>query len=223
MAIFRPGPMIADIRGSINGVTYLRTRAGLVARQRVSPINRQTPRQVAVRNAVAYLQEYWRTLLTPELRQPWEDLGTLGGGNNALGDHIRMTGVQMFIRTNVLLILRGYAIVTASPAPPSETSISAPTFLCTAANGLTIETLTPAIGASEHLFWQISPLLPQSRNFYKGPWEELHDMDSVSALPYTIIAPPGLAIGNRVVIRIRQMDAVGRLSVAQTWTNDCLA
>lgn len=60
MAIVRLGPAIVDARGSIGGVTFSRTRAGIITRSRVKPIYRQTARQNLITDHLTTLTASWR-------------------------------------------------------------------------------------------------------------------------------------------------------------------
>jgi len=218
MAVIKPGPMISDIRGSINGVTFGRNRAGLFARQRVAPVQAPSARRTAVRNAVAYCQQYYRATLTAPQQAAWLGLGDIAGGLNALGDKIRLTGQQAFLRVNVIQRLAGNALIAAAPGPPFETSCPIPTCTVDHATGLILTAVAPALAAGDTLQVQIGNKVGTGRNFYKGPWATIEWLFTSTTFPHTLVAPAGLATGDRFHTAWRFINAVGRVSVTNYYT-----
>ena len=223
MAVIKLGPMIADIRNSIGGTTFARNRAGHFARQRVKPVDMASERQQAVRNAVATLQNDWRTTLTATQRAGWNNLGDVGGGSNALGDRIRLTGIQCYIRTNVIMLLAGESQITDAPPVPYEIGIPTLVFSATVATGLKLDSITPALNAGDILQIQVSGKFSPTRSFFKGPWPVIAWIDSTATPPLSLTGVPPYVDGDRYFVAARLVTATGRVSVINRFELNVIA
>lgn len=223
MAVIKLGPMISDIRGSIGGTTFARGPAGIYARGRVKPVDPSSPRQQAVRNAVAYCQAYWRSTLTQIQRDSWDHLGTVSGIQGSLGEKIRLTGAQAFIRTNAIVRLAGGTIVDAAPSVPYEIDMPVLVFLAEETAGVTLESITPALAVGDVLQIQTSAVYSPTRNFCKGPWPEIQWLDSVDEEPIALTTGTDYAIGDRFFMAARLVTALGRVTVINRYQIDVVA
>lgn len=223
MAVIKPGPMISDIRGSINGVTFGRNRAGLFARQRVAPVQPGTEKQTNVRNAVSYLQNLWRVTLTNEERATWENLGTISGGIGALGDKIRLTGIQCFLRTNVIKRIAGHTVIITAPPVPYEISCPVLVFYSRVTAGVSLESIAPGMVEGDTLQLQISPVFSPTRNFYKGPYDHTWWRKHNGEYPFTLSTGQPYTLGDRHFITARYVDLLGRVSVINRFVKDVVA
>jgi hypothetical protein len=118
MAIILPGPGIADIRGSIGGVTFARNAGGAYARNRTKPVNPRSEDQRARRAATSQLTTYWSDGLTEEQRQGWRDYASGTTWTNRLGQVITINGTAAFVRTNTIRLILGLAVQEDAPGQP---------------------------------------------------------------------------------------------------------
>lgn len=123
MAIFSPGPLIGEIRGSQGGTTFSRNRFGPYTRNRSVPVNPNSGRQVSVRANLAAVVEAWSNLLTETQRDAWRLYGNNVSWLNALGQPVSLPGFQHFVRAGtahfqalVPFSLDGPVIFTLPPA-----------------------------------------------------------------------------------------------------------
>lgn len=212
MALFRPGVAISDARGSVGGVTFSRNRSGLLMRDRIKPVDPNTPAQAAARDRVRDLQFAWLETLTATQRTSYQALADSVAGTNALGDKIRLTAINHFIQINSLRLAAGEAILTTAPAPPAGTQIPTLVFTGTTAAGLKITSITPALSVGDLLFARVSDAHQVTRNYYKGPWPRFLFWKSTDAAPVTVVASGELAIGQRWFIQCRFLSADGRIT-----------
>lgn len=220
MAVFKPGPAISDIRGSINGVTFGRNRAGLFMRQRVAPVQPNTPVQTLVRNFLATLQTRYRVTLTEGQRLGWDSLGTLAGGIGALGDRIRLTGQQAYIRTNSIRLRGQLATIDDAPAAPFEIPCTKIVLSGAVLVGLQLDSVLPALVAGDLLQVQISAPYSQARYFCKGPYPTYTLFHSLTVFPVVLVLPADCAVDDRFFVRARYVDLVGRVSVHQYYVEN---
>ncbi|GAH72801.1 unnamed protein product, partial [marine sediment metagenome] len=99
MALVLTGGGVADIRGSIGGITYSRSAAGLIARNRVKPVNPRSSRQVSARARISVLTERWNGTVTEQQRADWRTHAAGTPGTNKLGQTITLSGLDHYVRT----------------------------------------------------------------------------------------------------------------------------
>ena len=176
MALFKPGPTVAEISGSIGGITYARNRGGMYMRNRSTVVNPNTLRQVAVRDFFTVAAQYWSNTLTPAQRAGWNAYGNTVIVTNPLGEQRKNSGFNWFIAVNTMRQAAGLAILAAAPTNfPVGPSI-VPTFACV--NGspnLTVSAIsgyTPTAGTAVFIARTSQPMNP-GVNFYKGPFTQI--------------------------------------------------
>ncbi|GAI60384.1 unnamed protein product, partial [marine sediment metagenome] len=81
----------------------------------------------------------------------------------------------------------------------------------------------PPVAGNAVLQAQLSPVLPPTRNFWKGPWATIHWIDQAHPPPVTLSEGQPYLIGDRFFARVRFIDHVGRVSVTNYKTLDIRA
>ena len=109
-----PGPAFGEFRGSQGNTTASRNRFGAYLRNRVNPVQPQTPRQTFIRNTLTDLAAAWRSLTAGQLLD-WANLGAQIERTNTLGQIYTLTGLQAYIMTNSARINMGEASVDDAP------------------------------------------------------------------------------------------------------------
>jgi hypothetical protein len=117
MASVKFGGGVLDARGSIGGQTFSRNSFGAYIRSRVVPTNPNTARQQAVRAAVSYLVDRWTSTLTPAQREAWALYAANISMLNKLGESIKLSGFNHFVRSNAP---RKQALVAVVDDAPTE-------------------------------------------------------------------------------------------------------
>lgn len=125
MAIYIPSAMIGELRGSIGSTCFARNSFSTYARIKAIPTNPNTILQRARRNAFTILTAQWNSVLTSAQRTGWNAFASQVTWQNPLGQSIRITGFNHFMRLNTLKILGGLTVQAAAPVvnqmppPPS--------------------------------------------------------------------------------------------------------
>lgn len=101
--------------GSIGATVYSHNRSGAYIRARSVPVNPATDRQIAARNRMDYLVDAWKTTLTQAQRDAWEQYAAGTPWLNKLGDSIYLTGLNMYVRTNTLVLQAGGTDIDTAP------------------------------------------------------------------------------------------------------------
>lgn len=220
MAIFRPGPLVSEIRGSVGGTTFSRNPAGQIIRQRSNPVNPNSSRQQTVRTVLATISNRWGNILTQAQRDAWDTYAAAVTMTNRLGDPFFLAGFQHYVRSNTAILQAGGIVVDDGPTVLSLPSLD-PTWFGAASllSGATIIFDNTMAWANEDDAWMSasmsSPVGP-GRSFIGGPFRfaGAFEGDSVTppTSPHQFTQPWTIAVGQKVIVRSRIMRADGRLS-----------
>lgn len=114
-ALIMFGGGVTDMRGSIAGTTFSRSRSGNYARARKKPINPHSTLQNTRRAEMAYLMKFWSNNLTEQERVDWRAYALGTTWTNRLGQTIEVNGNSAFVRLNMLQRLTPSTVITAAP------------------------------------------------------------------------------------------------------------
>jgi len=221
MALVKYGGGIIQMSGSIAGNTYARNRYGNYARARTKPVNPNTDLQVAVRAAMAELTTRWAQTLDNAKRTAWNLYGSNVAMKNKLGETIKLSGFNHYLRSN-LQEARLPGTITDDGPVIFELPDQDPAFAITASEAtqqISMAFDDTMAWCSEDLAWmevfQGQPQNPQ-RNFFAGPWRFLCRLNGNVGVP--IVSPQVWGVDFAIAelqrqwcyARIRRAD--GRLS-----------
>lgn len=218
MAIILPGGGVADIRGSVAGNTFARNHYGNYVRSRTKPINPRSALQDAVRGYLAAVAVAWRETLTDVQRTGWKTYAAATSWLNALGQTIHLTGQNMYVRTNVLILQAG---LTRIDAPPTTTGIPSQATLWTPSGTaddqkLSIAFTFPVNVANTHYLFFQGRQHSVGRTFYGGPWRYVGKISGATVSPPTspveLDAAFPISVGGTDDMYCVYIDAQGRVS-----------
>lgn len=222
MALILLGPAVADIRGSVGGSTFARNSSGNYIRNRTKPVYPASDAQVLAAANMSANVAAWNNDLTVAQRVLWNALALRTNRRNALGQSITVSGFNLYIRSNMMLLLTGQPAVTA---PPTNPEVPAPAFTLDhlAADGVRVT----GIGAWDNsaagsVYSSFSPNLRQTINFHKGPFinPSTTAFAAYGALPRGIYASANLAIDTRVYVYSVAVHADGGCSAPVVYRQD---
>ena len=214
----RFGALIADGRGSVGGMTVTRSKAGPIARTRISPINKRSLLQQNRRAALSTWASYWATTLTQLQRTGWDNWAAMSPTTNKLGDTIYVTGFNAFVRTNAMLQLIGEAVQAAAPAEYGQAGT--PTFTIVAEDDKVIEISEPTAPFDKDvdkcfMAWFCSRPYSAGRSAVPTAFQYigLVEGDSVTApsFPDAQASPWPQAVDQRVFVKGVLIDVYGRV------------
>jgi hypothetical protein len=214
-------PEGTQVSGSIGGTVWSHNRFGAYKRNRTVPVNPNTDRQAATRNVMRSLTIGWETYLTQAERDAWKVYADNVPWLNRLGQSVLLTGMNMFVRTNVARQLAGPAYLATAPAifdlAPAELVLGISASEATQELTVVFDDTLPWVDETG-AFESIAMGLPQNPGiqFFGGPWRLgapiLGSPGAPETAPYTLDAPYPFTEGQRIWVQTRIGLADGRLS-----------
>lgn len=215
------GGGILDARGSIGGNTASRNRFGPYWRARVVPVNPNSVRQQAVRSAMIALTGRWSSTLTAIQRAQWDAYAEAIAWSNKLGATVKLTGFNMYIRSNMAVDSATGTTIDDGPA-----ILSLPEGDSTFAVSISEATQELVVVFDDTMEWAnedggfllVSAGTPVNitRNFFDGPWRVADAIEGNQALPPAsgdaVPAPFPYQEGQLVYAKARIIRADGRVS-----------
>lgn len=222
MALGKP-ILMTDLSGKIGGLVFSHNAGGVYIRAAVIPTNPNTPQQVVVRNAVALLTSVWSGELTQAQRDSWDLYAANVTLTNRIGEQKNVSGLAMYIRSNVGQIQMSQARNDDGPPVFNLGAFTAPSMF-----NATVAAQTVDIGFRNTLLsdaWAnetggtlgIFLSRPQNVgiNFFIGPYRFAGFVagDPIPPTsPVTITVPFAIALGQRLFGRFVAQRADGRLA-----------
>lgn len=212
--------LLGPASGSLAGSTFSRNRGGQYVRTRATPINPNTPRQLAVRFGFNAVIQRWVNVLSQQQRNGWKDYAREVQLPDAFGDPRNPGGLGMYVRGNVPRLQAGLAVQDDPPGIFDLGIFSAFSIAgSTPPNQIDVEFEDTDPWVSEDgaaLLIFVSERQNQTINFYKGPFvfaaAVLGDSAAPPTSPQTITVPVVLVAGLKHFVRARVSYADGRLT-----------
>ena len=208
-----------QLSGSVGGVVAGHNKGGQYLRNRSIPANPNSVRQQQQRAALAVAAARWRNL-TADFRNAWDGYASQTPLVNRLGESITVSGFNMYVRTNAYVVGLGQAGIDVAPLQPGLSNLGTPDatpLVASVANGLDfVVTGATALGTNYCLI-QYSPALSRGVTFFRGPYTQFADPETMLATGFTGVTQTSTRYGaldvlERRAFRIRAADQFGRLS-----------
>lgn len=212
-------PEGTQVSGSLGGTTWSHNRSGAYKRNRSIPVNPNTDRQAAIRNAVRSLTIAWANTLTQAQRDGWEAYAANVVWKNKLGQNIWLTGLNHYVRSNTQNVALTFGRIDDAPTimdlATAELSLGCTASEATQQLSITFDDTAAwatEAGAFQHFFLG----LPKNAavKFFGGPYKYVVSVAGVSPAvsPKLATSPWPIAANQRLWLRSRIMRADGRLS-----------
>lgn len=176
------GAIVTEGRGKAGGHVFTRNRQGMAMRTKVTPINRATTSQQAIKNRLSNVSDDWRTL-TDAQRAAWESAASDAKRTNIFGDQYTSTGKNYYAYINGNLLIAGQAVVSS---PPANTPATALTSVSLASNTTAAQTVgyapTP-VTAGHTLVIEATRPLSAGVGFAKNQFRILTTVAAAAASP----------------------------------------
>ena len=186
--------------GSIAGTTFARNSAGNYARARTKPVNPRSALQIAVRSAVGYFTQRWADVLTTTQRGQWATYANYVNMKNKLGESIKLSGFNHYIRVNTVRQQLGNSKCDDGPSvlalPEKDPTFAISASVATQKISVVWDDTLPwtDIAASVLGVWMGRPQ-KKTRNYFGGPWKVMGPIPGNQTSP-TQMTPP-MPLGTR--------------------------
>lgn len=196
--------------GSAGGVTASRNRGGMYFRARAIPTNPNTALQQAVRQNLGLLANVWSNTLTGDQQAGWNLYASNVPVIDTLGASMKLSGINMFIRTNTVNLQAGGEIVANAPTifnlGPTPTIGT-----ITQTLGVVTVAYSPTINVGDRLAYYVGRPQNASINFFRGPYQ--YNGVLTTAVPeFVLNNGTGWTTGQQIFIRCQTVTSDGRLS-----------
>lgn len=183
MALIKLGSLAQDVRGSQNGLTFSRNKGGAYVRQKVSPVQPNTPAQRLVRQNFSTNTKLWSGTMTAAERAAWMAYALTYPYTNVFGDSSVLTGLAMSVAKNQVLAQVLVAPILTPPVDNSVTAIPTPSAATINHTTPTMSITTPAQAAPADTDYYVfaTPGLPAGRNPSEATYRFIGNFAPVAA------------------------------------------
>lgn len=179
------GAIVTDGRGKIGGHVASKNRSGSYFRTKVTPVNRNTSFQAAVRNRLAGLSQSWRTLTAAQIAA-WNAAVADFSKTNIFGDTVLPTGFNLYQALNNNLIRIGGTTLTDPPTPAGIDDLILGALTATADDGVISLAYTPAIEGDNRSEVYATAPLSAGVSFVKSEFRLIGDWDPSAVSPLVL-------------------------------------
>ena len=207
------GLLATDLSGSLGGITASRNKGGAYFRNRATPTNPNSVRQQATRTALANFASRWTSLLDQAERDAWNTYAQTHTVKDALGNDIKISGLNWYIKFNSVLEDAALTAIVAPPPGVAPIGFSSFSVAVTAGTTGTVTFADALITGAVMQLWQTLPgTQGQTPNFKQARLVGYSAVIASSPVVFTL--PHTVAVGEQSTFYGKQMNALGQLSVA---------
>lgn len=212
--------IVSSGSGSVGGFTLSHNKGGMYLRSRAIPTNPNSTQQQTIRTAVANLTSRWNNILTEGERVGWDLYAANVPLLNPLGDPLNVTGLNMYIRSNVARYQTSAVYRDIAPTTYNLGEFTQPVITAEAAGDTASVTFdnTDEWANEDDSAMVIYASRPQnaSINYFKGPYRYMDIVEGDGTTPPTSPASMGLPFaveaGQKVFFRAIVYRVDGRVS-----------
>lgn len=226
MALARFGGGVSELKGSIAGNVFSRSRAGAIVRNRIVPVNPSTPSQSTVRDRFHIATDAFKGLGSTMVKL-WDEFAATQVRTNRLGETYVPSGKQLFTESSInqqLLGLGDTPNLSEVEADPNLANVTKPTVNITnTGDQITVLTFTNVLGSGDYVVVQATPqLVPSIRNaqryyrqIFAGAIDDPLDLEAA----YIALYGDDITDGNVIHFRIRAILSTNGFTSAWVYTS----
>lgn len=203
--------LVSDMSGKLNGSVATKNRYGSYLRNKVTPVNRKTSFQLAIRAIFTLATQAWRGLTSAQ-RSQWNEGASNFSRTNIFGDIRNLSGFNLFVKLNSNLLGIGEAQITSCPLPVSVNSVVLGSVTVdNSSQSVTLASSTP-IAATTKLEVYATAGLSAGKKFVASEFRKIATLDNTDTFPYVAsadyIAKFGVvpAAGTKVFVKVKAID-----------------
>ena len=174
---------VANMSGSIGGVTSARNKNGMYLRNRSVPINPQTASQLGVRAVLTQLAQQWATL-TAAQRTAWDTAVGSFATSNSFGTSHPLSGIALFVKCNSNILHAGGSVILVPPAAATESAITALSLTSVHAGATTVTYTPTPVPANTAYQVRMTSNVSAGITFVKNHYRTIAYLAPAAASPY---------------------------------------
>lgn len=211
------GAIIVDGRNKIGGHVLSKNRGGSYMRTKVTPVNPQTPDQVAQRNALTFLAQSWRGLSASQIAA-WNAAVDNFKGTDIFGNIKTPSGLNLYMRLNLNLHSVGASYITDPPAPSATDALLTLSAAAAAGAGTFTASFTPTpVPAGYKLLIRATAQVSPGKNFLKNKYRNIQVVATAGTSPANIFANytakfGSLVAGEKIGVSAKLIDTTTGLA-----------
>lgn len=216
--------LVSDMRGKLNGSVASVNKYASYLRNKVTPVNRKSSAQIAVRNFFTTVAQAWRGL-TADQRAQWNAGAKNFSRTNIFGDLKQLSGFNLFMRLNQNLLNVSEAQITVCPLPTEVVPAVCVGAAMDVSNASCDLTLANAINAGTLVEVFATPGLSAGKSFVASEFKKIKTANSadgnVLALDGDYIAVFGSipAAGTKVFFKTKSIGLANGIPGAESQTS----
>lgn len=205
--------IVADIRNKLNGTVFAKNRGGSYMRTKVTPVNRQTSFQAAVRNALGTFAQEWRGLAQTAIAS-WNAAVDNFKSTDIFGDIKSPSGINLYIKLNTNLNRINIAAITTPPLPGSLPAITSISGAASAGGGTMTAIFTPTpVPANTSFVISATKQKSPGQSFFGGQYTDIAVKAAASTSPANIFAAytakyGDLIEGTKIGLKIQAINEI---------------
>lgn len=205
------GALVVDGRGKIGGHVASKNRSGAYLRTKVTPVNRRSPAQMAIRGRLSAIAQAWRGL-TAAVITAWNSAVSDYSRTDIFGDIKNPTGFCLYQKLNNNSLRNGGAEIATPPLPVGVDYLSVFTPSVVHAGAVSIVFAATPVPAGMAVEIRATKALSAGINFVKSEFRIISSMAAAEASPYVattdynaVFGAAGAA-GSKVFFEARIID-----------------
>jgi hypothetical protein len=177
------GAIVVDGRGKIGGHVASKNRSGAYLRTKVTPVNRNSDAQIAVRGRLTLISKAWRGLVA-DVILAWNAAVSDYKKTDIFGDIKNPTGFTLYQKLNNNSLRNGGAAIATPPLPVAVPYLT--TFTPTAVHGgaVSIAFAVTPVPAGECYEIMATKALSAGISFVKSEFRIISHLAPAEATPY---------------------------------------
>lgn len=189
------GALIVDGRGKIGGHVASKNRSGSYMRTKVTPVNRRSTAQQAVRGRLAGIAAAWRGL-TAAVIIAWNKAVNDYSKTDIFGDTRNPTGFTLYQKLNNNSLRNGGAAIGTPPLPVSVPFLSALSATAVHAGAVTLTFAATPVPANMAYEVRATKPLSAGVNFVKSEFRIISSLAAAETSPAVVTSDYNAVFGS---------------------------
>lgn len=198
--------ILGELSGKIADLVFARGPSGPYVRQRVNPVQPETPDQTNNRERMSGLSKQFNDTLSDAQRAGWLNLSRLVTFRNRIGDAITLSAIALRNKVGIRMLAAGDTPLDDAPADLDvESNLTVDLDAVTGGGNTFDVTFTPVLAADDRLVVKGVVNVKPSVNFVEDKMKYVAATAKAAVSPVTITMPAkfgNLTTGQKLIVRV---------------------